>query len=208
MFDRKMLTARLAGIGCSEIAPRSYSLPSAHPEISWSVHFRLLGTYRWELDGGLRWSHSRADAFAQECLRKYAGPMWADLPQQGDGTPLSPFMGWGSRRALLLRDMTASETADSLAVGLASSVLPVVAGVKDDNALLDLLALGNVPFEWLYCHPLYRYPEAAYLAARVKGACSHLGARLADEGPAMRQQLDGVALEEFVHAVSVAAQAV
>lgn len=143
MFDRKVLTARLSEIGCSEIAPRCYALPSAHPEITWSVHFRLLGTYRWELDGGLCWSHARAGVFAQECLRKYAGPIWVDSRQQNDGSPLAPFMGWGPKHALVVRDMTTNETADVLSGGLDSFVLPVVAAVKDDNALLELLTSGN-----------------------------------------------------------------
>lgn len=207
MFDRKVLTARLSEIGCSEIGPRCYALPSAHPEIEWSVHFRLLGTYRWELDGGLRWSHARAGVFAQECLRKYAGPIWVDSPQQNDGSPLAPFMGWGPKHALVVRDMTTNETTDALSSGLASSVLPIVAAVKDDNAFLELLASGNTPFEWLHCQPLYRYAEAVYLAARLNVVCSNLSARLAEKGAAMRHQLDGIALEAFVHEVDVAAQA-
>ena len=207
MFDQKLLSSRLRALGCAELAPLSYSLPTGHPDVSWSVHFRLLGTYRWELDGGVRWTHRLASGFAHHCLTTFAGTTWGGSALAGDGTPLASFLPWGERRALVIRGLSAEETAGTLASGIRSLVIPLVASISADEHLLHALSQNVAPMQWIYAQPLFRFAEATYLATKVGSGHGELDARLAEEGGAMQHQLDGVALEEYVRRVRVAAHA-
>jgi hypothetical protein len=73
MFDNRLLTNALAEIGCRKVGKLEYNVPSAQHALSWTVAFRLLGVYRWEIDGSVNYSHLKATLFARRCLRELAG---------------------------------------------------------------------------------------------------------------------------------------
>lgn len=76
MFDNRLLTRAMAGLGCTKLDKLAYSIPSSQPNLDWSVTFRLVGIYRWEIDGFVRCIHNDAAVFGRMCMREFAGDWW------------------------------------------------------------------------------------------------------------------------------------
>ena len=213
MFERRLVTQRLAALGCDEIGSRAYQLPSTHPAISWSLHLRLLGTYRWELDGGLQWTHAAALPFSRQCLANFGGASWnrclqnQEVMKTGGGVPLANFSDWGDKRALEIRHLSAEQTAEKIAAIVSNAVLPFVRSICDDKAFLNALCSDTTPMQWLYSQPLTRFAEAAYLVGKLNIPPGELSARLAENRLFMENQLDGISVEAYVNNVLEAAHA-
>jgi hypothetical protein len=173
MFDQRRLDRELAGIGCQKVARLQYSLPSSNPSLRWSANFRLLGVYRWEIDGGLKVAHQVATPFAQRCLRELAGPWWASAstkhPNIGDGTgcPVAKLAPWGPLHALKIKDLTAVDSAARVAADVRQYLMPFVKAVQDEEAYLSLLLDDRPPMQWMFSQPLARFAEAAFLTFRL-----------------------------------------
>ena len=180
--------------------------------MKWELHLRLLGVYRWQLDGALRWNHRKASAFAQRCLAEFGGRSWSELAKKGleqkdDATPLARLAGWDIAFGYSIKDLPAEEAAENIATVVRDTVLPFVASIGDDRSLLHLLTRNGPPVEWLYSQPLFRFAEAAFLVEKLGASGTELGAQLEVERNFMRHQLVGVELETYVLEVRAAAAA-
>src|SRR5947207_704981 len=76
MFDRRRVTKALAELGFISVGPLQYELKAAEPSIRKYLSFRLLGVYRWEVDGYVGFVHDQAEAFAAKCLHDFGGSWW------------------------------------------------------------------------------------------------------------------------------------
>src|ERR1700740_927131 len=79
MFDRRKLTKELGPLGFKPVQPLQYELLESNPPVRKYLGFRLLGVYRWELEGKVGLVHNAADAFAKACLEEFGGSwhQWA-----------------------------------------------------------------------------------------------------------------------------------
>jgi hypothetical protein len=145
MFDHRLLTSALSELGCPKLDKLEYSLPTAHPSLQWSVTFRLLGVYRWEIDGAVRYSHRQATLFAQRCLRELAGDWWREMllkhPKLGGGMgfPIANLAPWSSMHSLKIKDFSAAESASRVAADLQAYVLPFVASIQSEHRYAELV---------------------------------------------------------------------
>ena len=213
MFDNRLLTNELAAIACPKRGKLEYELPTALHALQWSVTFRLLGVYRWELDGGVRCVHQIASSFARRCLRELAGNWWANTlarnPGMGNGMgfPIANLAPWSSMHSLRIKDFTAQECASRVAKDVESYVLPFVASVQSEQRYLELLLADEKPMQWLFCQPLTRFAEVVWLSAKLGKNEVAAMAALKRERKFAQGQLQGVELDEYAERVVQAARA-
>lgn len=170
MFDQRILDKKLATLGVQKQAKLTYSVASPNPNLSWTLSFRLLGVYRWEIDGSLKATHAVASPFSRQCLAEYAGQWWTDavarLPEigMGNGFPITNLTNWSQFHSLKIKDFSAEESASRIASDVNQHVLPFVQSILDDGAFLDRLLADDLPMRWLYCQPLTRFAEIVKLS--------------------------------------------
>jgi hypothetical protein len=170
MFDQRILDAKLAALDVQKRARLTYCIASPNQNLSWTLTFRLLGVYRWEIDGALKALHSVASPFARRCLAAHAGPSWTNvvgrMPEvgMGEGFPISNLTNWSQFHSLKIKELTAEESADRIAFDVRRQVLPFVESIKDDGVYLDRLLADDLPMRWLYCQPLARIAEIVKLS--------------------------------------------
>ena len=179
MFGQRILDKKLGALGVRKQTKLTYGLASPNQNLTWTLSFRLLGVYRWEIEGSLRATHAVASAFARRCLAEYAGQWWADavarLPEigMGHGFPITNLTNWSQFHSLKIKDFTAEESATRVASDVNQHVLPFVHSIQDDRTYLDRLLADDLPMRWLYCQPLTRFAEAvklSFLTGRGPGA--------------------------------------
>ena len=172
MFSRKFLDGQMRRVGCPAVSPLKYQIPSRHESLTWMISFRLLGVYRWEIDGTVLYSHSAASVFAGSCMETLAGKWWAEsrrvhkVCHEGGGFPVANLAPWSHVHTLTIKDFTAEESAERIANDVSEFVLPFINTVKNDQIYLRLLMLDEKPVQWNFCQALARFAEIAYLAAR------------------------------------------
>ncbi|MDZ7654028.1 MAG: hypothetical protein U5L03_16460 [Burkholderiaceae bacterium] len=212
MFDQRLLDKQLAAIDCSKLSKLSYALPSSNPSLRWSVSFRLLGVYRWEIDGAVKVAHEDATPFAQRCLQQLAGSWWASAvakhPNIGDGTgcPVANLAPWGSMHSLKIKDLSTAESSERVAADVRTYVLPFVQSVRDEVAYLTLLLSDQEPMKWMFSQPLARFAEAAFVSVRLGKSPEHALAALERERAFAVGQLPGHDLDEYARSVLQAAR--
>jgi len=212
MFDNRLLTNELARIGCPKLAKLEYLLPGTHPNLQWSVTFRLLGVYRWEIDGTVRCWHNTATPFAWRCVRELAGEWWTNslrrLPnlEAGSGFPVAKLAPWSLMHSLQIKDFSAEESASRVAHDLQEYVLPFVASIRSEERYLELLLADEKPMQWLFSQPLARFAEAAWLCVKLGAGERPAFAALERERRFMEGQLHDLQLNKYAERVFQAAQ--
>jgi len=211
MFDRKLLSSRLIEIGCRSAGPLKYTLPGSNPKITWSLTFRLLGVYRWEVDGGVQWHHSEASPFARRCLELFAGDWWRDFVQRekefqgGGGFPIAKLAPWGITHALKIRDLSAEDSAARITSDTAQYILPFVRGIGTDQDFHALLLRDEPPAQWLFGQPLLRFAELAFMTAKLGKPNQLLDAVRHEQRQFLAGQLHDQSFEQYVEQVLHAA---
>jgi hypothetical protein len=212
MFDHRRLTTAMQAIGCQKRGKLDYALPSGCPALEWSVSFRLLGVYRWEIDGTVKCSHTGATRFAQRCLQEFAGPWWSKTmlnhPHIGDGTlfPVAKLAPWGTLHALKIQEMSAEESAARVAHDVRQYVQPFVAALGSEVDYLRALVQDNEPIRWFFGQPLARAAEIAWLASRLESTVQPLSLAVQREKGLLQQQLRDLELSVYVDRVTHAAR--
>jgi len=211
MFDQRTLDKKLAALGAQKQGKLAYNLVSPSQNISWTLSFRLLGVYRWEIDGALKATHAVASPFARRCLAEFAGQWWADalarLPEIGAGNafPITNLTNWSQSHSLKIKDLTAEESAARVATDVKQHVLPFVQSIQNDDAYLDCLLSDDLPMRWLYCQPLTRFAETVKLSLLTgRGVDAALQA-LEPERQLAKGQLPDQDLDAYVNLVIRAA---
>jgi hypothetical protein len=175
MFSRKKLTQTLTEIGCKQLGPMLYSVPTSTRAVEHSVSFRLLGVYRWELDAWAGLKNRDAEAFTVHCLSEYAGERWREwTSQRTEGYPLrfvpqfpvGKLTNWGDMRALSIRDLSHDETAARVATDISQFLIPFLARVATERNLLEILLRDEEPMPWYQFGPLTRATHIVFLATR------------------------------------------
>lgn len=212
MFDNRLLTSALSRIACHKLDKLEYAMPTAHPGLQWSVAFRLLGVYRWEIDGSVRCSHEQATQFARRCLRELAGEWWANSLQRhpklggGIGFPVANLAPWGAMHSLNIKDFSAEESASRVASDIQTYVLPFVAAIQSEHRYLELILADEKPMQWRFCQPLQRFAEAAWLSVKL-GESLRLALEILErERSFMQGQLQDLELNAYAERVIHAAQ--
>jgi hypothetical protein len=211
VFDYRLLTNALAESGCRKVDKLEYDVPSTQTALKWTVAFRLLGAYRWEIDGAVRYSHREATVFARRCLNELAGEWWKNMlekhPTLGGsmGFPIANLAPWSAMHSLKIKDFTAQETAARVAADVQTYVLPFVAAVRSENQYLELLVADEKPMQWLFCQPLRRFAEVVWLCTRLGQSVEPALTALARERGFMQGQLPDLDLNAYAERVIHAA---
>jgi hypothetical protein len=173
MFNHRLLTTALSELGCIKIGKLEYGLPEANPSLQWSMAFRLMGVYRWEIDGSVRCSHPEATPFANYCVRELAGEWWKNALQRQPklinriAFPIAKLAPWSEMHSLNIKDLSAEQSAAQVASDIQLHVLPFVAGITSESRYLERLLADEKPMQWLFCQPLHRFAEAAWLCRKL-----------------------------------------
>jgi len=212
MFDSRLLTSSMLARGCPKLDKLVYGLPEAHPSLQWSVAFRLLGVYRWEIDGSVSYSHRQATQFAQHCLRELAGDWWKNslLKQPklsgGMGFPVARLAHWSANHSLVIKELSAQESATRVATDIETTVLPFVASVQTEHRFLELILANGKPTEWLYCQTLQRFAQAVWLCAKLGHGFEPALLALERERHLMQGQLHDLSVDVYAERVLLAVQ--
>jgi hypothetical protein len=213
MFDHRLLDRELASIACQKTGKLTYLVPTPNPTLTWVLSFRLLGVYRWEIDGGLKAVHAEASPFATRCLAQFAGQWWANALQRhpeigsGIGFPLTNLTDWGPFHSLKIKDLSTQESAARVSKDVKAKVLPFVQSVSNDSIYLDHVLNDELPMRWMYGQPLTRFAEAVLLSMREGRSLSEAKEALERERSFAKGQLQDFELEDYAASVIRAASA-
>jgi hypothetical protein len=177
MFDRRILKSHLSELGCREVARHIYLAPPTLEGVEWTLRFRLLGIYRWDLEAFLSYKHTAAAEFGDMCIRTVPG--WAailnrSIAASGDRPRpmgsigfdrLAP--GWAVGQRLSIRELTAVQTAQRVAADVREHVLPFAHSIASLEVFYERLAADEEPMTWSFSMPLCRAAEVAYLARQL-----------------------------------------
>lgn len=214
MFNQKLLNSQMSRIGCSRVGPLRYQAKSSCENVDWFISFRLLGFYRGEIEGTVAYAHKTASIFAATCMDTLAGKWWADMRQWckdeienvSGRFPVSNLAPWSHVHTLNIKELSAQASAEQVANDVESFVLPFIKRVENESTYLRLLIADEKPMQWLFCQPLIRFAEIAYLAARQKMSKSEVSAVVNSKiEKSMRGQLRDVSLDSYLESVLKAA---
>ena len=134
--------------------------------------------------------------------------MLAKHPTLGGGMrfPIANLAPWGAMHSLKIKDFTAQESAAKVATDVQVHVLPFVESVQSESQYLDLLLADQKPMQWLFCQPLQRFAEAAWLCSRLERSLEPALVALAREKGFMQGQLQDLDLNIYSERVMHAAR--
>jgi hypothetical protein len=207
MFDNRLLTRAMAQLGCMKLDKLAYSLPSSQSNLEWSVTFRLLGVYRWEIDGAVRCLHNEAAVFGRMCMREFAGNWWknslAKHPELGGGVgcPVANLAHWSAMHSLNIKDLTAEESAAQVTRDIQTYVLPFVSTIQSEQQYLELLLADEKPMRWHHGQPLQRFAESVWLCKRLQASLNPALAALERERALLQGQLFDLSLDTYAESV-------
>ena len=207
MFDNRLLTRAMAGLGCTKLDKLAYSIPSSQPNLDWSVTFRLVGIYRWELDGFVRCIHNDAAVFGRMCMREFAGDWWKNSLAKhqrlegGVSCPVANLAPWSAMHSLSIKDMTADESASKVAKDIQTHVLPFVSSVQSEQRYLQLLLADETPMRWGHGQSLRRFAESVWLCKRLGESLDPALAALERERSLLQGQLFDISLDTYAESV-------
>jgi hypothetical protein len=192
-----------------------YKLPTSTDSIQHFALFRLLGVYRWELDAWASVRNREAEEFSIEALRKCAGERWRkwsskEYPEHrlrfATQFPVGKLAGWGTMRALSIRDYSHDETAARVAADLSKHLLPFLQKIGTEESMFDFLVSNDEPMPWYQCSPLTRTAHIIYLANKLGLPEDRYLPALERESKFIANQLGGIDTKTFVHNLTEAAR--
>jgi hypothetical protein len=169
MFDRRKLTKALGPLNFRPVSPLQYELVDEEPVVRKYLSFRLLGVYRWELEGKVGLAHDEADEFARKCLHDFGGSWWQWALSNKRAHPfvaqcyMGRLAGWPSQ-GLSIKELSSDESAARVQQDVQSFVLPFLSRINSPRALLDILLRDEDPMPWLEWGPLHRLGQVVFLA--------------------------------------------
>jgi hypothetical protein len=211
MFDQRVLDKKLAALGAQKQGKLTYSLASSNPSLCWTLGFRLLGVYRWEIDGSLKATHTVASPFARRCLAEYAGQWWRNALSKhpeiglGNGFPITNLTNWSQYHSLKIKDLSAEDSAQRVASDINDYVIPFIQSIPDDSAYLTHLLADELPMRWLYGQPLTRFAEAVKLSIMNGKGVDSAKFSIERERLFAKGQLQDHDLDEYIASVIKAA---
>ncbi len=206
----KTIADELSRLGFSPIGTLAFALPASSGLVSWHLNFRALGFAKNQIDGTLRYHHPKAAPFGWYCLRNYAGKRWKDsIPSQPDvlsgGFAVGQVAGWRSNFTFDNHGLSPDEAAKQVASDMQIKVMPFVSGLQTADQLLKLLTNDEEPYPWFRAQGLTRLAEVAILEESLRRphrSATNLAARFSSM---LQDQLDDVALSQYVNSVLAAA---
>src|SRR3954469_19321364 len=212
MFDRRQLTKALDGLGFRAAGPLQYELRSSEPVVHKYLCFRLLGIYRWELEGTVGFMHPEAEAFAVHCLKAFGGSWWqwaltkkSDLPFTAQ-CRIGKLAGWKPPSDVLnIQKLTAAESAARVRSDVEKFVLPFLARIQSARDFLELLIRNEEPMPWHQWGPVHRLCQIVFLANREGVSNSTYAPVFEVERRFLTNQLNGPDLNWFLGKVQEAA---
>ena len=207
MFDHRALTTALSRLGCTKISKLEYGLPESNPSLKWSMSLRLLGVYKWEVDGSVKCSHLEATPFGNYCVRELAGDWWKNTFQRQPnlsnciGFPIAKLAPWSDMHSLNIKDLSAEQSAVQIASDIQLHVFPFVAGITTETRYLELLLGDEKPMQWLFCQPLHRFAEAAWLCRKLGANIDMAMVALARERRNLQGQLNDLNVDVYAERV-------
>jgi hypothetical protein len=212
MFDRRKLTKRLiADLNVRPVSALHFELVSVHDWFRAHIRFRLVGVYRWKIEGWVNISHIDADRFGWNCLNEFGGDFWKWALSQdhfpcGVGFPVARLAPWDANHCLSIRELSADESADRISADIKQFVLPYIEALDTPEKYIEVLLEDAEPAKWLYSQPLNRFAQIAYLAHYSGIRRESYLAKIASQKNRMAGQLRDVDLDTYIQKVIHAAE--
>jgi hypothetical protein len=209
MFSQKLLQRSMSLVGAKVVAPLTFEVASVDGGVEWTVELSVLGVYRRDVSGRVRYAHKSASPFARKCLESLAGEHWTEVLKRNPeidsrgAFPVASLTNWPQLK-LDVGTMTAEESADAIAQDIAQHVLPFIATVSDDAAYFARLMSNEPPMPWTSGQPLHRLAEAAWLAAELKRPTATLDRFIEENRELLERNLRGISVATYLSTVRIA----
>ncbi|MBJ2155099.1 hypothetical protein [Variovorax sp. IB41] len=201
----KRLNIELARLGCKQVEPLVFDVPSYDGAIDWRLSFKTLGFTKGRVGGALRYRHRIATDFGWLCLSQLGGPLLsrAEAPPWGfsGGVPFGLMAGWRADWTIDSPSSQHEATAQRIAADVQANVLPFVLNMQSDEDLFRLLLQDSEPWSWQRSQPLSRFAEVACIAKILNVPASVFLPLAEKHSFQMQDQLDSVDLATFIDGV-------
>jgi hypothetical protein len=200
-----LLAQALRQAGYKRVAKLTYRADWSTPEVEHILTFDTYGRPKQFLIGDIGLRNRAADAFAEECQRRYADP----VIRRSDFVP-PPWWCWmhGSLGMLAnwkgsnlnTPDYTQDELLETVAAAVRDYLTPYVGGVTTIERLYHFLAQDTEPIRWFRTGPHFRAAEVAFLGRKVGVAPGKLEELLSPHQRAMKNNIDATMFtpEEYI----------
>jgi hypothetical protein len=172
-----LLTSALAPVGYLRVEKLTYRARWSTDDVEQVLSFDTYGNPKEFLTGDAGLRNTKAEAFAAQCIQRYASPTYfRSLPKGGYVYPpfhcamhfsMGSLFGWGVRGSLNTPDFSADELARAVVEPIQSTLIPCIAGVTTIERLHDFLESDREPLSWYVRGSSYRAALVAYLARKL-----------------------------------------
>ena len=167
-----LLTAALGKVGYKRIGELIYRADWSTPDVEHILSFETYGTPKEFLIGDLGFRNNEAEAFAEECQRRYSDPIIrnSDLTLPPWWCPmhcsLGMLAGWKSSNLYIPR-YSQAELGSQVVEAVRDFVRPYVGGVTTIDSLFEFLAQDTEPMRWFRVGGYFRAAEVAFLGCKL-----------------------------------------
>ena len=172
-----ILAPALAEAGYKKVANLTYRASWSTDDVEQFLSLRTFGNPKQYLSGDAGLRNMKAEAFAEQCVLRYANKAYFQcMPKGGYVYPpyfcpmhfsIGSLFGWGIRNRLDMGDLSPDELAHAVVEPIQSKLIHFIGGVTSVERLHDLLESDREPLRWYMRGPYYRAALVAYLARRL-----------------------------------------
>ncbi len=172
-----LLANALAPVGYSYIEKLTYRPSWSTDDVEQYLSFDTYGNPKQFLCGHAGLRNVKAEAFAEQCLQRYACKgYFRCMPEGGYVYPpyfcpmqfsIGSLFGWGARGNLNTANFSPDELARAVVEPIRSKLIPCVGGTTTIERLHDFLEGDQEPLTWVMRGGCYRAALVAYLARKL-----------------------------------------